>query len=77
VNELLAAHKLGDLGLEMMEIAPIDGAIKRRIDRTGRRRGSRSGRPWTGWCIQCLLKNENYIGNIAYNRTTLRLGHKV
>jgi adenylate cyclase len=28
-----AAHKLGDLGLEMMEIAPMDGAIKRRIDR--------------------------------------------
>jgi adenylate cyclase len=27
-----AAHKLGDLGLEMMEIAPMDGAIKRRID---------------------------------------------
>lgn len=27
-----AAHKLGDLGLEMMEIAPVDGAVKRRID---------------------------------------------
>ncbi len=27
-----AAHKLGDLGLEMMEIGPVDGAIKRRID---------------------------------------------
>ncbi len=27
-----AAHKLGDLGLEMMEIAPVDGVIKRRID---------------------------------------------
>ena len=30
-----AAHKLGDLGLEMMEIAPVDGAIKRRVDRYG------------------------------------------
>jgi adenylate cyclase len=30
-----AAHKLGDLGLEMMEIAPVDGAIKRRIDQYG------------------------------------------
>jgi adenylate cyclase len=30
-----AAHKLGDLGLEMMEIAPADGAIKRRIDNYG------------------------------------------
>jgi adenylate cyclase len=27
-----AAHKLGDLGLEMMEIAPVDGLIKRRVD---------------------------------------------
>ena len=27
-----AAHKLGDLGLEMMEIAPVDGVVKRRID---------------------------------------------
>ena len=30
-----AAHKLGDLGLEMMEIAPVDGVIKRRIDKYG------------------------------------------
>ena len=28
-----AAHKLGDLGLEMMEIAPVNGAVKRRIDK--------------------------------------------
>jgi adenylate cyclase len=27
-----AAHKLGDLSLEMMEIAPVDGTVKRRID---------------------------------------------
>jgi adenylate cyclase len=27
-----AAHKLGDLGLEIMEIAPVDGVVKRRID---------------------------------------------
>jgi adenylate cyclase len=27
-----ASHKLGDLGLEMMEIATVDGAIKRRVD---------------------------------------------
>ena len=30
-----AAHKLGDLGLEMMEIAPVNGAIKRRVDKYG------------------------------------------
>jgi adenylate cyclase len=28
----VAAHKLGDLGLEMMEIAPVNGLIKRRVD---------------------------------------------
>jgi adenylate cyclase len=27
-----ASHKLGDLGLEMMEIAPVDGVVKRRVD---------------------------------------------
>ena len=27
-----AAHKLGDLALEMMEIAPVDGVVKRRVD---------------------------------------------
>jgi adenylate cyclase len=27
-----AAHKLGDLGLEMMEIGKVDGVIKRRVD---------------------------------------------
>jgi len=30
-----AAHKLGDLGLEMMEIATVDGVIKRRVDKYG------------------------------------------
>ncbi len=30
-----AAHKLGDLGLEMMEIAPVNGTIKRRVDKYG------------------------------------------
>jgi adenylate cyclase len=30
-----AAHKLGDLGLEMMEIAAVDGVIKRRVDKYG------------------------------------------
>ena len=28
-----AAHKLGDLGLEMMEIAPVNGVVKRRVDK--------------------------------------------
>src|SRR5271155_1822347 len=31
-GDFFASHKLGDLGLEMMEIARVDGAIKRRVD---------------------------------------------
>src|SRR5580704_4668334 len=31
-DTFFAAHKLGDLGLEMMEIAPVDGIRKRRVD---------------------------------------------
>jgi adenylate cyclase len=31
-GDFFAAHKLGDLGLEMTEIAPVDGVIKRRVD---------------------------------------------
>src|SRR6516162_11467356 len=29
---VFAAHKLGDLGLEMMEIGKVDGVVKRRVD---------------------------------------------
>ena len=32
-DAFFAAHKLGDLGLEMMEIAPVNGVIKRRVDK--------------------------------------------
>jgi len=32
-GDFFAAHKLGDLGLEMMEIAPVDGVVKRRVDK--------------------------------------------
>jgi adenylate cyclase len=31
-EDFFAAHKLGDLSLEMMEIARVDGVIKRRVD---------------------------------------------
>src|SRR6185437_12833615 len=31
-GDFFAAHKLGDLGLEMMEIANVDGVRKRRVD---------------------------------------------
>ena len=32
-DAFFAAHKLGDLGLEMMEIAPVKGVVKRRVDK--------------------------------------------
>ncbi len=32
-DTFFAAHKLGDLGLEMMEIAPVNGVVKRRVDK--------------------------------------------
>ena len=35
------------------------------------------GRSWTDGMIHTILKNENYIGNIVYNRTTRRLGQKL
>jgi adenylate cyclase len=31
-HTFFAAHKLGDLSLEMMEIAPVDGVVKQRVD---------------------------------------------
>jgi DNA invertase Pin-like site-specific DNA recombinase len=32
------------------------------------------GRPWTYIMIHSILRNENYIGNLVYNRTSRRLG---
>lgn len=36
-----------------------------------------NGRPWTDGMIPTILSNENYVGNIVYNRTSRRLGHKL
>ena len=35
------------------------------------------GRPWTYIMIHSILQNENYVGNIVYNRTSRRLGQKL
>ncbi len=35
------------------------------------------GRPWTCIMVHNILKNENYIGNLVYNRTSRRLGQKL
>ncbi|MBR0906965.1 recombinase family protein [Bradyrhizobium liaoningense] len=31
------------------------------------------GRPWTNWMVHYLLENENYIGNLVYNRRSNKL----
>jgi DNA invertase Pin-like site-specific DNA recombinase len=51
-----------------------DAEIARRLNR--RKIDNDSGRPWTGAMIHNILKNENYVGNIVYNRTSRRLGQK-
>jgi DNA invertase Pin-like site-specific DNA recombinase len=33
-------------------------------------------RPWTADMIHRILRNENYVGNIIYNRTSCRLGQR-
>ncbi|MBB4257307.1 recombinase family protein [Bradyrhizobium sp. CIR3A] len=35
------------------------------------------GRPWTPLMIHNVLKNENYIGKVVYNRTSKQLGQKL
>ena len=37
----------------------------------------RNGRAWTAERIHTVLKNENYVGNVVYNRTSRRLGQKL
>ena len=34
-------------------------------------------RPWTNTMIHALLQNENYVGNLVYNRTSRRLGQNL
>jgi len=36
-----------------------------------------NGRPWTDGMIHTVLKSENYVGNVVYNRTSRRLGQKL
>jgi DNA invertase Pin-like site-specific DNA recombinase len=50
-----------------------DSQISRELNQSGI---TNQGRSWTHCMIHTILKNENYIGNIVYNRTTRRLGQK-
>jgi len=52
-----------------------DAAIARQLNRAGVLNHHR--RPWSDTMIHRILKNENYIGNIVYNRTSRRLGQEL
>jgi DNA invertase Pin-like site-specific DNA recombinase len=51
-----------------------DAAIARELNQS--EIPNQYGRPWTGGMIATILRNENYVGNIVYNRSTCRLGQK-
>lgn len=38
---------------------------------------SQNGDPWTARNIHTILRNENYVGNLVYNRTSRRLGQRL
>ncbi|MBV8701047.1 MAG: recombinase family protein [Bradyrhizobium sp.] len=52
-----------------------DAAIARELNQS--KVANQHGRPWTDGMIHNILRNENYVGNIVYNRTSRRLGQKL
>jgi DNA invertase Pin-like site-specific DNA recombinase len=52
-----------------------DTEIARQLNRANI--ANHNGRPWTDGMIHTVLKNENYVGNVVYNRTSRRLGQKL
>jgi DNA invertase Pin-like site-specific DNA recombinase len=52
-----------------------DAEIARQLNRAGV--ANHNGRPWAPEMIHRILKNENYVGNLVYNRTSRRLGQKL
>ena len=48
--------------------------IARQLNRKGI--SNQHGRPWNNRFVHRILRNENYIGNIVYNRISRRLGQK-
>jgi DNA invertase Pin-like site-specific DNA recombinase len=52
-----------------------DAEIARGLN--GAKVANQNGRPWTASMIHCILRNEGYVGNIVYNRTSRRLGQKL
>src|SRR5262249_15432806 len=52
-----------------------DAEIARQLNRA--RTANQHRRPWTDRMIHRILQNENYVGNLIYNRTSRRLGQKL
>jgi DNA invertase Pin-like site-specific DNA recombinase len=52
-----------------------DAEIARALNRA--KVANHNGRPWTDSMVHCILRNESYVGNIVYNRTSRRLGQKL
>lgn len=50
-------------------------AIARQLNLAGI--GNQHSRPWTENMVRNILANENYVGNLVYNRTSKRLGQKL
>lgn len=48
-----------------------DAEIARQLNRANI--ANQHGRPWTYTMVHNILKNENYVGNLTYNRTSRRL----
>lgn len=60
---------------EFVDEKKTDIAIARQLNRAGII--NQHGRPWTAEMIHNILRNENYVGNIIYNRTSRRLGQRL
>lgn len=60
---------------QFVEERRTDAEIARELNRA--QVANHHQRPWTDHMIHAILKNENYIGNLVYNRTSRRLGQRL
>lgn len=60
---------------QFVEERQTDSAIARALNKA--QVGNQHGRAWTRLMIHNVLKNENYIGKVVYNRTSKQLGQRL
>ncbi|MGY8635726.1 recombinase family protein [Bradyrhizobium sp. 14AA] len=60
---------------QFVEERKSDAAIARALNEA--EVGNHHRRPWTYLMVHNILKNENYIGKVVYNRTSKQLGQKL